>query len=80
MKEITSLTNHEFELIKITLRLLDKFSNFDSLKIYESDSYFLIHTVCVSDKYFTKTKINKFSWRVIECIYHKAGEQELILK
>lgn len=80
MIQITSLSDREFELIKITLRVLKNFSKFDSLKIYEFEKHFEIHTICHSEKYKTKTKIGRCLWRVTESICNKEGEKEIVLK
>lgn len=80
LQELFEITDREFELIKITLIALKKFSKFDSLKIYEGDTYFEIVTVCKSENYITKTKIGKTRWKVKECICHKVGEQEIKIK
>jgi hypothetical protein len=80
MTELISLSENEFELIKITLKTLNKFRKFDTVRVYETDRHFEIHTVNRSEKYVTRTKIGKCSWRVSECIYHKAGEKEIQIK
>lgn len=80
LKEIKAISENEFELIRITLRVLDKFRKFDTLKIYETDKHFEIHTVCHSKKYVTRTFINKMFWRVDECYCQVAGEKETKLK
>lgn len=78
--KLIEITSNEFELIKITLRVLDKFSKFDLLKIYELDSQFEIYTVCHSEKYVTRTIIRKCNWRASECYYKIAGEDEVRIK
>lgn len=80
MTELTSLSGNEFELIKITLRTLDKFQKFDTIRVYDMEKHFEIHTVNRTEKYITRTKISKCSWRVTECIYHKAAEKEIKIK
>ena len=80
MTELTSISVNEFELIKITLRVLGKFSKFDTIRVYDMEKHFEIHTVNRTEKYITKTNISKCSWRVTECVYHKAGEKEVKIK
>lgn len=69
-----------YELIKINLRALGKFSTFDTLKIYESDTHYEVFTFSIKEKFYTKTKIGKCYWRITECIYTKQGEQTIKLK
>ncbi len=80
LEEVNVITENELELIKITLRYLDKISKFDTLRIYQSSNFFELHTVCHSEKYITRTKISKCTWKITECILHRAGELEVKLK
>jgi hypothetical protein len=80
MTELLTLTEREFELIKITLRVLKKFCKFDQIMIYETEKHFLVQTVNKDEKYITKTTIGKIHWRVIESTYCKIGESEIKLK
>jgi|688.fasta_scaffold2793752_1 hypothetical protein len=80
MTELLTLTEREFELIKITFKVLKKFCKFDNLMIYETEKHFLVQTVNKDEKYITKTTIGKIHWRVIESVYYKVGEQEIKLK
>lgn len=77
MIEIAALSDREFELIKITLKVLKNFSKFDNIKIYQAEKHFEIHTTCLSEKYITKTKISRCFWKVTECICSKFGEKEI---
>lgn len=74
------INNHEFELIKITLKVLGKFSKFDELKIIETENCFEVMTVCKDEFFMTKTLISKFSWRVKESTCFKVGGTEIKLK
>jgi hypothetical protein len=80
MTEIFVISDTELELIKITLKALGKFCKFDSLKIFDTQNFYEVVTVSRAEKYMTRTKIGKFSWRVKECYYQKAGEEEVSLK
>ena len=79
-KNAANMKELEFELIKITFKVLNKFCKFDNLMIYETEKYFLVQTVNKGEKYITKTTIGKIHWRVIESVYYKVGEQEIKLK
>lgn len=78
--QLLSITDKDYELIKITLKVLGKFCKFDEIKIYEDESYFEVCTVNRSEKYITKTRIGKVFWRVKDSILQKAGEKEIKLK
>ena len=73
MNEVLSLTENEFELIKITFKVLKKFCKFDILKIYETENHFIVHTINRKEKYFTKTTISKIHWRVIDSFFSRIG-------
>lgn len=74
---VSEISEDCFHLIKITLRVLGKYSDFDTVKVYESDTRFEIITTCADKKYVTRTYIGKHRWRVIESYCKLAGEEEI---
>lgn len=80
MTEIKSVSGDQYELIKKTLTVLNKFRKFDTIKVYEGEKSFEVHTINRKEKFVTRTRISKFSWKIIDSVYQRPGEEEVKLK
>lgn len=68
-----------FQLLKLTMKALEDFSEFETVQIYENQSTFEVITTNSKKQFVTRTNICKFAWRVKNSFLKKPGEEEVAI-